>query len=386
MDSKPIFEVSHLRVAAFDSGLSVGGAFDAGVPGASVAVAVTDAGEPLSPGWVEVLPDMSFSVNSGEVLALVGESGSGKSLALMGGFSLLSQGTRVLGGQTRFEDATFLPGGETTVSDSKASRKRRRESRIAGTVVADYSDDRWTKIVGTRIGFMFQNPVGSWTPDLVIGEQAGESLAAHSDLTTDEIETRVFDALGEVELPQSRRLFGAFRHELSRGMAQRAMLAAAITKAPSLLIADEPLNGLDPPVAAAIMDLIKDMQVRRGMAMIIVTHDLAAVASVADRVAVVYGGIIVEEAPVAELYHHPKHPYTAGLIGSIPGIRRGRLRGIRGEAQRLVDVDRTRCVFADRCEFVTEVCQVGQPEIRRVGGSMVACHNATPEGHPGVRG
>lgn len=182
----------------------------------------------------------------------------------------------------------------------------------------------------------------------MIGEQAGESLAAHSDLTTEEIESRVFAALGEVELPRSRRLFGAFRHELSRGMAQRAMLAAAITKAPALLVADEPLTGLDPPVAAAIMKLIKDMQAKRTMAMIIVTHDLAAVAGLADRVAVIYGGIIVEEGPVVEIYHRPRHPHTAGLIGSIPGIRPGRLRSISGEAPRLVDIDRTKCVFVDR--------------------------------------
>jgi oligopeptide/dipeptide ABC transporter ATP-binding protein len=381
--SLPLFEVRHLRVAAYDAELSFA-AFDAGRDVTGHVPPATDAGEQLSPGWVEVLPDMSFSVESGEVLALVGESGSGKSLALLGAFSLLSQGTRVLGGQTRFENATFLPGGETIASDSRVSRRQRKESRVAGTVVADYSDDDWAKVVGTRIGFMFQNPVGSWTPDLVIGEQAGESLAEHSGLTTEEIEQRVLDALGEVELPRSRRLFGAFRHELSRGMAQRAMLAAAITKAPALLIADEPLNGLDPPVAAAIMELLRDMQKQRQMAMIIVTHDLAAVASLADRVAVVYGGSIVEEGPVADIYHHPKHPYTAGLIGSIPGIRPGRLRTIRGEAPRLVDVDRTRCVFADRCDFVTEICLMGQPEIRIVGESLVACHHATPEGLPGI--
>ena len=384
--SQRLFEVSHLRVAAYDAELAVGSSFDSGGVADDVRAPVSDAGEQLSPGWVEVLPDMSFSVDSGEVLALVGESGSGKSLALMGAFSLLSQGTRVLGGQTRFEDATFLPGGETVNSDSKRSRQQRKESRVAGTAVADYYDDRWATIVGTRIGFMFQNPVGSWTPDLVIGEQAGEALAEHSALTTEEIEARVFDALGEVELPRSTRLFGAFRHELSRGMAQRAMLAAALTKAPSLLIADEPLNGLDPPVAAAIMELIKDMQARRKMAMVVVTHDLGAVAGLADRVAVVYGGVIVEEGPVVEIYHHPKHPYTAGLIGSLPGIRPGRLRSIRGEAERLVDVDRSQCVFLDRCDFATEVCQESQPEIRAVGESMVACHNATAEGHPGVRG
>lgn len=383
--SQPLFEISHLRVAVFDGDLSLG-AFDSERPVRDLRGTVTDAGEPLSPGWVEVLPDMSFSVESGEVLALVGESGSGKSLALMGGFSLLAQGTRVIGGQTRFEDAIFFPGGEPVAPDSKVSRRQRKESRVSGTVVADYSDDRWKTIVGTRIGFLFQNPVGSWTPDLVIGEQAGESLAEHSDLTAAEIEARVFDALGEVELPRSRRLFGAFRHELSRGMAQRAMLAAAITKAPSLLVADEPLNGLDPPVAAAIMELLKDMQVRRNMAMIVVTHDLAAVAGLADRVAVVYGGIIVEEGSVTDIYYHPKHPYTAGLIGSIPGIRPGRLRSIRGEAPRLIDVDRTKCVFVDRCDFATEICHKSQPVASHIGESMVACHHATPTGHPGVRG
>jgi oligopeptide/dipeptide ABC transporter ATP-binding protein len=128
------------------------------------------------------------------------------------------------------------------------------------------------------------------------------------------------------------------------------------------------------------------MQAKRKMAMIIVTHDLAAVAGLADRVAVVYGGVIVEEGPVTEIYYHPKHPYTAGLIGSIPGIRQGRLQSIRGEAPRLVDVDRTRCVFVDRCDFVTEICHLSQPEARPVGESVVACHNATPVGHPGIRG
>ena len=327
---------------------------------------------------------MSFSVDNGEVLALVGESASGKSLALMGGFSLLSPGARVLGGRTRFGDVTYLPGGDTAVSDTKRSRKQRKESRNSGTVVAEYSDDAWRRVVGTQIGFMFQNPVGSWTPDIVIGEQAGESLAAHSDLSVEEIEERVFDALGEVELPRTQRLFGAFRHELSRGMAQRAMLAAALTKAPSLLIADEPLTGLDPPVAAAIMELIKDMLARRDMAMIVVTHDLAAVAGLADRVAVMYGGVIVEEGPVIEIYHHPKHPYTAGLIGSIPGIRPGRLTSIPGEAPRLVDVDRGRCVFVDRCEMATDICRVTHPDTRPLGATLVACHNAQPEGLAGI--
>ncbi|GMQ97878.1 MAG: ABC transporter ATP-binding protein [Acidimicrobiia bacterium] len=372
---RPLFEVKDLRVAVFDQERSM-----RDQPGP-----VTDAGEGLSSGWVDVVPGISFSVLPGEVLALVGESASGKSLALMGGFSLLSPGARVIGGKTRFRDVTFHPDGSDPSDGSKKSqRRRRKQSRTAGTVVADYRNPAWAEAVGTDIGFMFQNPIGSWTPDHFIGAQAGEALAEHSDLTVDEIEERVLDALGEVKLPKSRRLLGAYRHELSRGMAQRAMLAAALTKAPSLLIADEPLNGLDPPVAAAIMDLVKDMQKKRNMAMVVVTHDLAAVASLADRVAVVYGGVIIEEGPVIEIYHRPKHPYTSGLIGSIPGVRDGRLSFIPGDAQRLVDIDRSGCVFANRCTLVSDICTTVPPESRVLGETSVACHHAESAGLPGL--
>ncbi len=374
--SRPLFEVTDLRVAVFDSDRAVRDA-----PGP-----ITDAGESLAPGWVEVLPGVSYSVQPGEVLALVGESASGKSLALMGGFSLLLPGSRVIGGETRYKDVTFRPGGSLGVSKAKRSRKQRKESAMAGTVVADYHDDAWAYAVGTDIGFIFQDPIGSWTPDHIIGDQAGEALATHSDLTDEEIEERVLDALGEVNLPKSRRLLGAFRHELSRGTAQRAMLAAALTKAPGLLIADEPLNGLDPSVAAAIMDLIKDMQRKRDMAMIVVTHDLAAVAGLADRVAVLYGGEIVEEGSVEEIYHRPKHPYTSGLIGSIPGVTTGRLRYIPGEAPRLVDIERRGCVFADRCDFVSDICRSVPPQTRMLGETAVACHHADRNGLPGIRG
>ncbi|MCL1597725.1 MAG: ABC transporter ATP-binding protein, partial [Actinomycetia bacterium] len=350
--SRPLFEVVDLRVAVFDADRAV-----EGVPGPT-----TDSGEDLPPGWVEVIPRLSFSVEPGEVLAIVGESASGKSLALMGGFALLSPGSRVIGGEARYKDTTFRPGGSLDVSSSRGARKRRREARLAGTVIADDGDESWAHVMGAEIGFIFQNPIGSWNPDHVIGAQSGEALSVHSDLTADEIEARVLDALGEVNLPRSRRMLGAFRHELSRGMAQRAMLAAALTKTPSLLIADEPLNGLDAPVAAAIMDLIKDMQAKRDMAMIIVTHDLAAVAGIADRVVVLYGGEIVEDAPVVDLYHRPKHPYTSGLIGSIPGASPGRLRHMKGEAPRLVDVVRSACSFAERCPIATLICRSAHPE------------------------
>ena len=240
-------------------------------------------------------------------------------------------------------------------------------------------------MVGTEVGFMFQNPVGAWTPDLGIGEQSGEALTEHTDMAPEEITERVYDALGEVHLPRSRRLFGAFRHQLSRGMAQRAMLAAALTKAPSLLIADEPLNGLDAPVAAGIIDLIQDMQKRRGMAMIFITHDLASVARIADRVAVVYGGQIVEQASVGEIFHHPKHPYTSGLIGSIPGISTGRLHQIEGEAPLLVDISHDRCPFVERCEHATDICYSDNPAVSVVGDSQVRCHHGSDLDLPGLR-
>ena len=373
---RPLFEVRDLRVAVFDPDRAL-----AGVRGP-----VAETGEQLSDGWVEVLPGISYGVDEGEVLALIGESASGKSLALMGAFGLLSQGARVIGGEVRYRDVTFRPGGKVGEATSKRTRKQRKQARVAGTVIADYTDAEWPRIVGTEIGFMFQNPIGSWTPDHEIGPQAGEALAEHSDLSVEEIEQRVYDALGDVKLPRSSVLFGAFRHQLSRGMAQRAMLAAALTKAPSLLVADEPLNGLDPSVAAAIMDLVRDMQQSRSMAMVVVTHDLAAVASLADRVAVLYGGEIIEQAPAAEIYHHPRHPYTAGLIGAIPGITRGRLRHIPGEAPRLVDIDHGRCVFLDRCSEASDECRGPAPTGRDVGGSWVACHRAASLDLPGIGG
>jgi oligopeptide/dipeptide ABC transporter ATP-binding protein len=346
---------------------------------------VTDSGEALAQGWVEVIPGVSLSLQAGESLALVGESASGKSLILMGGFGLLAPGARVIGGEARFGDLTYRPGG-APYDPTKRSRKDRERAEKAGTVLEDLGDEDWAYAIGTDVGFLFQNPVGSWMPVQVIGEQSGEAIGYHENLTQEEIDRRVFDALGEVKLPKSNRLFNAYSNELSRGMAQRAMLAAALTKSPHLLIADEPLNGLDASVAAAIMDLIMDMRDRRGMAMIIVTHDLAAVARVANRIAVVYGGVIIEEASATDIFHHPKHPYTSGLIGSIPGVSRDRLRSIPGEAPRLVDIDRTGCVFADRCDFVIDVCRKAVPDAVTVGASTVACHRATELDLHGVKG
>ena len=337
----------------------------------------------LLDGWAEVIPRASYGVDEGQTLAIIGESSSGKSLMVLGAFGLLPAGTRVLGGTTTYRDLRFEPGGSADEPDRPLRRKDRKKLQRSGTVAAD-STPEWARVVGTEIGFLFQDPIAAWTPILEIGPQAGETLAAHTDLSDDEIRERVVDALGEVQLPKSSHMMQAFSSQLSRGMGQRAMLAAALVKAPSLLIADEPLSGLDVSVSAAILELIKDLNERRGMAMIIVTHDLAVVARVADRVAVVYGGRIVEEGPVDDTFHRPRHPYTSGLLGSIPALTAGRLRPIPGEQPPLTKIAGNRCAFASRCAFADDVCRAAEPPIRETPVGSVACHHASELSLPGI--
>ena len=247
-----LFDVRDLRVAVNDQAAAVRG--DREPP-------TNSQGQRLAYGWVEAVPCASYAVDAGETLALIGESASGKSLMLLGAFGLLPGGTRALGGTTTYRNVTFEPGGRRDEQQRPLSRRERRRLRRAGTVLDD-ADPEWARALATGIGFLFQNPIASWTPILEIGPQAGEVLSEYTDLTSDEITERVMDALGEVHLPRSRRLFEAFSSQLSRGMGQRAMLAAALVKAPKLLIADEPLSGLDVSVAAAILDLIKDLKER----------------------------------------------------------------------------------------------------------------------------
>lgn len=244
-------------------------------------------------------------------------------------------------------------------------------------------DNDWRHIMGTEVGVLFQNAIGGWNPVEIIGDQAGEVLDEHTTLSLTEIEERVLDALGEVQLPQ-RSKFISFPSELSRGQAQRAMLAAALVKGPRLLVADEPLTGLDAGVAAAILKLIRDMQEQRGMAMIFVTHDLAQVAALADRVAVMYGGRIVETGPVEEMFHRPHHPYTAGLLGSIPrpGIRR--LRPIEGEVPKITDVPNDRCALIPRCVYAEAVCETRVPPAISHEFGAAACFRTEDLQLPGI--
>ncbi|MDH3426012.1 MAG: ABC transporter ATP-binding protein [Acidimicrobiia bacterium] len=296
--------------------------------------------------WRPAVVDASFSVDEGEVLALVGESGSGKSLIALGGVGLLPFGTKATGGKAYFE----------------------------GHDLSAVDDAEWRKLVGLGIGVLFQDPIGAWDPTEFLGQQAGEVLDEHFDMDPDEIEQRVVDALGEVRLPEKRRFLWSFAHEMSRGEAQRAMLAATLLSGPRLLIADEPLSGLDPTVASAVTSIIRDLRERRGMALLLITHDLGVVAGLADRVAVVYGGRIVEEGPVDLIFHSPRHPYTAGLLASLPGRGR-RLKPIPGDVPDIAWLD-PGCPFAPRCEFAIDGCRAAVPQPSFVRGALVRCIRA----------
>lgn len=371
----PLFEVTDLRIAVHDERTAYEGTDHGLTHGPK--------GRQLGPGWVEVVPGVSFAVRSGEVLAIVGESGSGKTITVMGALGLLGKGAKSIDGSVKFMgESTDLwaerarPGGrgQTPRRPESMWDRRRRKKRLEA-FLGESLDPVWRRLMGSEIGVMFQDPIASWSPESVIGEQAGEVLHAHTEMDDLEIQERVLEALGEVQLPGAGK-FLSFRHELSRGEAQRAMLAAALIKSPSLLIADEPLSGLDAPVAAAILDLIRDMRRERGLAMILITHDLATVASIADRVAVMYGGRIVEQASVVDVFHNPQHPYTEGLLGSIPSASLDRLRPIVGNPPRLVEIPAGRCSFAPRCPYVVDACRNDEPPLAKTPTGRAACLRA----------
>lgn len=365
----PLFEVLGLRIAVHDERTAHSGV-DNGLT-------VGPGGPPLGAGWVEVVPGVDFSVRPGEVLAIVGESGSGKTISLMGALGLLGAGSRAIGGSVSIKGLrTDLWADPVAAGRPDTRKERRRRKRRLGAFMGETLDPTWRQLMGAEVGVLFQDPISGWSPVSMIGEQTGEVLAAHTDLSQTEIQRRVLDALGEVKLPPQGK-FLSFRHELSRGESQRAMLAAALIRSPSLLVADEPLSGLDAPVAAAILSLIKDMRDERGLAMIFVTHDLAAVASIADRVAVMYGGRIIEEGPVGELFRQPHHPYTEGLLGSIPWPGVDRLRPIQGQPPRLVDVPHDSCTFAPRCPYAIDACRRALPTMTHAGAGSAACIRTT---------
>ncbi len=304
-----------------------------------------------SDGIVQAVDAISFHLNRGEVLGLVGESGCGKSITSLSILRLVPFPGKVVEGEVWFDGVNLL----------------------------ELPMDEMPSIRGQRIAMIFQQPQSSLNPVHRAGEQIAEAMELHLDLSEQDIETRVLDILQQVGIPDPKSRADSYPHELSGGMAQRVMIAMALAAGPELLIADEPTTALDVTIQAQILDLIRRLNRDLGMGVVLITHDLGVVAEMADRVAVMYAGEIVEEAAVRPLFREPLHPYTRGLIGSIPtlGTVKDELEVIPGVVPNLVDLP-PGCRFAPRCksrvELGLEICTRVKPELRPVeDGHLVRC-------------
>ena len=299
-------------------------------------------------GVVRAVDGVSFTVERGETLAIVGESGCGKSVTSLSILRLIaSPPGRVVGGSVVFEgrDLLGLP---------------LREMR---------------KIRGDAISMIFQEPMTSLNPVLTIGRQIGEVVSVHRGVSGEEASRRALDMLRLVHIPEPERRLRQYPHELSGGMRQRVMIAMALACEPRLLIADEPTTALDVTIQAQILDLMRELKSRLGSAIVLITHDLGVVAEMAQRVVVMYAGRKVEEAPVGELFARPRHPYTRGLLDSMPklGRRSRQLVEIPGTVPSLIG-PAAGCAFAARCAHASQRCREEMPPFEaEAAGHGVAC-------------
>ncbi|WP_224360373.1 ABC transporter ATP-binding protein [Hyalangium versicolor] len=312
----------------------------------------------LEEGSVLAVDDVSFSIPPGGTLGVVGESGCGKSVTALSVMRLVPDPPgRVVGGEIRFK-------GRDLLSLPEAEMRRIR---------------------GNHISMIFQEPMTSLNPVYTVGEQIGETVRLHQKLDRKQAKARAMEMLRQVGIPAPEQRVDAYPHQLSGGMRQRVMIAMALACNPELVIADEPTTALDVTIQAQILDLLKRLQAERGMAVMLITHDLGVVAESCDAVVVMYAGRVVEQAPVRALFSRPAHPYTAGLLRSIPsfqdtesGAGRQRLKTIPGMVPSLRRLP-VGCRFRDRCERALEICGKVDPplELKRDGQSA-ACHNPVP--------
>jgi len=300
-------------------------------------------------GVVKAVNGISYEVNEGETLAIVGESGCGKSVGVLSIMRLIPQPPGdIVRGQVLFEGQDLLKVPE---HDLRGIR-------------------------GNRISMIFQDPMTSLNPVLTVGKQVGEALEVHQGLSTHEARAKTVSLLQMVGIPEASGRLDDYPHQFSGGMRQRAMIAMALSCDPQLLIADEPTTALDVTIQAQIIELVKRLRDDLGMAIIWITHDLGIVAGLADRVIVMYAGYIIESSPVKELYANPRHPYTVGLLRSVPrldAVRAQRLIPIEGLPPDLIGLPDV-CPFAPRCAHVMDKCWSANPQLRSVGsGHQVAC-------------
>jgi peptide/nickel transport system ATP-binding protein len=305
-------------------------------------------------GEVAAVDGVDLSVAKGRTLGIVGESGCGKSVLSLSVMRLVPPPGRIAAGRILFEgrDLLALPPAEM------------RDIR------------------GNRIAMIFQEPMTSLNPVFTIGDQITEAMRAHDHTASGAaLRARAIEALHRVRIPVAERRFDEYPHQMSGGMRQRVMIAMALACNPDLLIADEPTTALDVTVQAQILDLLRDLQRESGMAIILITHDLGVVAEMADEVAVMYAGRVVERAPGAAIFDDPQHPYTLGLLGSIPKIdeTRERLLAIEGAVPPPFDLPRG-CRFHPRCVFANETCVTEDPPLRGIDQAhQVACLRAPVE-------
>ncbi|MBB4376915.1 peptide/nickel transport system ATP-binding protein [Bradyrhizobium sp. Rc3b] len=303
-------------------------------------------------GILQAVDGVDISINRGETLCVVGESGCGKTVTAMSILKLIAMPPgRIAAGQIIFEGRDLVPLTSNELDEIRAK----------------------------EIGFIFQEPMTSLNPVLTVGEQIAESLRRHEAVTRKQALDRTIEMLKLVQIPNAEGRVHNYPHQFSGGMRQRVMIAMALACKPKLIIADEPTTALDVTIQAQILDLLQDMKERFGMAVMLITHAMGVVAETAQRVVVMYAGKVVEEAPVDDLFGNPGHPYTQGLIRSIPRIdldseHKTRLEAIGGSVPILINPP-VGCRFAPRCKFAMNVCTEKEPLLREIApGHRMACH------------
>ncbi|MEO9526522.1 MAG: ABC transporter ATP-binding protein [Roseibium sp.] len=301
-----------------------------------------------------IIDGISFQVHPGETLCIVGESGCGKSVTALSLMGLLPRTlAQVMSGTAMFGDRDLLTLPERAMADLR----------------------------GNTISMIFQEPMTSLNPSYRIGDQIAEVVLRHRQATRAEARKRALDMLDRVKIPAASSRLDDYPHELSGGMRQRVMIAMALANDPAVLIADEPTTALDVTIQAQIIDLIEELQKETGTALVMITHDLGVVAEVANRVCVMYAGRIVEDGPVEAIFDDPQHPYTIGLMSSVPSVgpRTGRLTTIGGMVP-TIDKMPDGCRFTPRCPFAQPACEASSPPLTELGPShRAACHYAPLE-------
>lgn len=309
---------------------------------------------PVKKGIVRAVEDVSFDVDHGEILAIVGESGSGKSVTSLSIMGLLGEPGHVAGGSMEFE----------------------------GRDLATLSEKEYRELRGNDMAMIFQEPMTSLNPVYRVGNQIVEAIRTHEKTSKKEARERAVDLLRKVGIPSPEARINDYPHQMSGGMRQRVMIAMALACNPKLLIADEPTTALDVTIQAQILDLLRRLRDETGMAVLLITHDLGVVSETADRVVVMYCGQVVEEAEVRTLFDHPMHPYTLGLLKSIPRLEDDdtkRLYMIKGMVPNPLEMP-PGCHFSDRCDSCMDICRTKVPDLVDIDGHKVRCFLYEDEG------